>query len=59
MLKGKGRYSGGFQDPMVGTPFEEGSKPRNGLRTIGVSGKKGGQGWGEILVITMVEQGAG
>ena len=32
MLKGKGRYSGGFQDPMGGTPFEEGSKPRNGLR---------------------------
>ena len=44
---------------MGGTPFEEGSKPRNGLRTIGVSGKKGGQGWGETLVITMVEQGAG
>ena len=59
MLKGKGRYSGGFQDPMGGTPFEEGSKPRNGLRTIGVSGKKDGQGWGETLVITMVEQGAG
>ena len=59
MLKGKGRYSGGFEDPLGGTPFEEDLKPRNGLRTIGVLGKKGGQRWGETLVITMVEQGAG
>ena len=57
MPKGKGRYSGGFEHPLGGTPLEEGSKPRNGLRTIGVSREKGGQGWGETLVITMVEQG--
>ena len=57
--KGEGPILRRVQTPIEGTPFEEGSKPRNGLRTIGVSGKKGGQGWGETLVITMVEQGAG
>ena len=58
MPKGKGRYSGGFRNPLGGPLSKRVPQPQKGLRTIWGSGKKGGQGWGETLAITMVEQGA-
>ena len=59
-MKGEETTLRGVRKPIRGGPLSKRvPEPRKGLRTTWGSGNKGGQGWGETPVITIVIQGAG
>lgn len=57
--RGRDDTQGGSKTHQGGPLSKRVPEPRKGLRTTWGSGNKGGQGWGETPVITIVILGAG